>query len=86
MKKFPALHTISAIFRFISWVVGLLTIVMIVVTLLGKFEVPTIGTLGKYAAAGAILLIGGLYALVLHAAGELIMVALAIEENTRKKE
>jgi hypothetical protein len=26
MKKFPALHTISAIFRFVSWIVGLLTI------------------------------------------------------------
>jgi hypothetical protein len=86
MKRFPALHTISAIFRFVSWIVGLLTIVMIVVTLLGKFEVPTFGALGKYAAAAAILLAGGLYALVLHAAGEMIMVALAIEENTRKKE
>jgi hypothetical protein len=86
MKKFPALHTISAIFRFLSWIVGLLTIVMIVVTLLGKFEVPAFSSLGKYAAAAAILLAGGLYALVLHAGGELIMVALAIEENTRKKE
>jgi hypothetical protein len=86
MKKFPALHTISTIFRFVSWIIGLLTIVMIVVTLLGKFEVPTFGALGKYAAAVAILLAGGLYALILHAAGEMIMVALAIEENTRKKE
>jgi len=86
MKKFPALHTISAIFRFVSWIVGLLTIALVVITLLGKFEVPTIGTLGKYAAAAGILLAGGLYALILHAAGEMIMVALAIEENTRKKE
>jgi hypothetical protein len=86
MRKFPALHTISAIFRIISWIVGLLTIFLIVVTLLGKFEVPAFGALGKYAASAAILLAGGLYALILHAAGELIMVALAIEENTRKKE
>jgi hypothetical protein len=86
MKKFPALHTISAIFRILSWIVALLTVALVVITLLGKFEVPTFATLGKYAAAAAILLIGGLYALILHAAGELIMVALAIEENTRKKE
>ncbi len=57
MRKFPALHTISAIFRIISWIVGLLTIFLIVVTLLGKFEVPTFGALGKYAAAAAILLL-----------------------------
>jgi hypothetical protein len=86
MKRFPALHTISAIFRFLSWVVALLTIVMIIVTLIGKFDVPTFGVLGRYAAAVAILLIGALYALILHAGSELIMVALAIEENTRKKD
>lgn len=86
MKKFPALHTISAVFRVLSWVIALATVVLIVVTLIGKFDVPTFGSLGKYVAAASILLIGGLYALILHAAGELIMVALAIEENTRKKE
>ena len=86
MKKFPALHTISAIFRILSWIVGILTLVMVIVTSLGKFELVQLDAFGKIGAAAIILLIGGLYALILHAGGELIMVALAIEENTRKKE
>ena len=86
MKHFPALHTISAIFRILSWVVGLVTLAVVVLTLLGKFEMPQVGVFGKYAGAGIILLAGGLYSLILHAFGELIMVALAIEENTRKKD
>ncbi len=86
MKHFPALHTISAIFRILSWIVGLLTLVIVVLTLLGKFELPQVGVFGKYGGAGILLLAGGLYSLILHAFGELIMVALAIEENTRKKE
>jgi hypothetical protein len=84
MKHFPALHTISAIFRILAWIVGLLTLVIVVLMLLGKFQVSQIGALGKYGAAGITLLAGGLYTLILHAFGELIMVALAIEENTRK--
>jgi hypothetical protein len=84
MKKFPALHTISAIFRILSWIVGLLTIALVIATALGKFQLVQIGTLDKLWLAGAYLLIGGLYSLILHAAGELIMVAIAIEENTRK--
>jgi hypothetical protein len=86
MKKFPALHTISAIFRILSWIVGLLTIVLVVATGLGKIQLFQIGTLDKWALAAMYLLVGGLYSLILHAAGELIMVALAIEENTRKKD
>jgi hypothetical protein len=84
MKKFPALHTISAIFRILSWVVGLLTIALVVATALGKFQLAQFGTLNQYIMAGVYLLLGGLYALILHAAGEMIMVFLAIEENTRK--
>ena len=84
MKHFPALHTISALFRILSWIVGLLTLTLVVLMLLGKFQVPQIGAFGKYGAAGLTLLAGALYTLVLHAFGELIMVALAIEENTRK--
>jgi hypothetical protein len=86
MRKFPALHTISAIFKIFSWVIALLTIALVIVTLIDKFQIVTISSLGKIGAAAVILLIGGFYALILHAAGELIMVALAIEENTRKKE
>jgi hypothetical protein len=83
MRKFPALHTISAIFKILSWIVGLLTIVLVVVTALGKFQLAQFGTLNHFAMAAVYLLLGGLYTLILHAAGELIMVALAIEENTR---
>jgi hypothetical protein len=83
MRKFPALHTISAFFKILSWIVGLLTIVLVVVTALGKFQLFQIQGLNNLAAAGIILLAGAIYALILHAAGELIMVFLAIEENTR---
>jgi hypothetical protein len=84
MRKFPALHTISAFFKILSWIVGLLTIVLVVVTALGKFQLFQVQGLSHLAAAGIILLAGAIYALILHAVGEMIMVFLAIEENTRQ--
>ncbi len=84
MRKFPALHTISGFFKILSWIVGLLTIALVVVTALGKFQLFQIPGLSNLAAAGIILLGGAIYSLILHAAGEIINVFLAIEENTRK--
>ncbi len=83
MKKFPALHTISSIFKIMSWIVGIATAIMFFLTIAG---------LSQYSAGGGfitgllILLAGGFYALILYAIAEGILVILAIEENTRTKE
>ncbi len=81
---FPALRTISGIFKVFSWIIGVITLVLIVVALIGSYQLPQLALFNKFVAAGIILLIGGFYALMLHAAGEIIMVWLTIEENTRK--
>jgi hypothetical protein len=86
MKRFPALHTISAIFKILSWLVAIIAIVLAGVTIAGVLQTTVFGSLGNIVAAVIILFIGGFYALVLHAVAEIIFVFLAIEENTRKKE
>lgn len=82
MKKFPALHTISAIFKILALIAGIGTIIAFLVT---------IGGMSRYSPGGAFLtglliLIGGaFYTLMLYATAEGILVILAIEENTRKE-
>jgi len=81
MKKFPALHAISAILKILAVVVAIATIAMFVVIIAHIFQIssqnPILTGIG-------ILLGGGFYVLVLWALAEGILVILAIEENTRK--
>jgi len=81
MKKFPALHTISAILKIFAVVIGIAAIagfVGVITKVLPVYDqnVPLIGA--------AILLGGAFYLLMLWAMAEGILVILAIEENTRK--
>ncbi len=81
MKKFPALHTISAFLKILAVVVGIATIagfVAVIARVLPAYgqNLPLI--------AVAILLGGAFYVLMIWAMAEGILVILAIEENTRK--
>ncbi|MFX1514248.1 MAG: hypothetical protein ACFFCQ_16865 [Promethearchaeota archaeon] len=86
MTRFPALHTIAGLFKVLAWIAGGVTALLFILTVAG------VGSLSRYSYGGGvtaliagiiILLIGGFYVLVLYAFAEGILVALAIEENTR---
>lgn len=95
-KKFKALQTISAIFKVMAWLVAVLTVIGFLAMLIGgaalsqfgsrygagHIPVP-LGALGGIAMAFYILILGFVWFISLLAGAELIMVILAIEENTR---
>ncbi len=92
--KFKALRTISVIFKILAWIVVVFTIIGFFVMLVGgaalsqlgsRYGAPgLLGPLGGVAMAFYILIIGALWFISLLAAADLILVVLAIEENTRK--
>ena len=91
-KRFPALHVVSAIFKVMAWLVAVGDIIAIIVILTRKTQFALFSqtssnfNLGAspLVLAGIALLLGAFYFLVLYALAEGIMVAVAIEENTRK--
>lgn len=91
-KRFPALHVVSAIFKIMAWLVALGDIVAIIVILTRKTQFAFFSQTSSNFNLGAsplvlaviALLLGAFYFLVLYALSEGIMVAVAIEENTRK--
>jgi len=89
--RFPVLHIVSAIFKVLAWIVAVADIILIVVLLTRKTSLsftPTASNFNfggsPYFLAGIAFLLGVFYFLVLYALAEGIMVAVAIEENTRK--
>ncbi len=80
MKKFPALHTISSIFKVLAWIFGILAVIGSVLTMIGVSEYSVGGGFGT---GLLILLLGAFYTIMLYALSEGIIVILAIEENTR---
>ena len=83
MKKFPALHTISSIFKIMSWIVGITTAILILLFIVG---LARFGVGGNFLTGLLGVLVGGFFVLILYATAEGILVILAIEENTRTKE
>jgi len=93
-QKFKALRMISVILKIFAWIVAVFTIIGFFVMLVGgaalsqfgsRYGAPGIwGPLGGVAMAFYILIIGALWFLSLLAGADLILVILAIEENTRK--
>jgi len=97
-KKFKLLRTVSVIFKIIAWIVAFFTIIGFVGMLVGGAALSQFG--GQYGApkmvgpvwgvfmAFYILIIGAISFVSFLAGAELILVILAIEENTRalKKE
>ena len=92
-QKFKALRMISVILKVFAWIVAVLTIIGFLVMLVGgaalsqfssRYGAPGIwGPLGGVAMAFYILILGFIWFISLLAGAELIMVWLAIEENTR---
>ena len=90
-RRFPVLHVVSAIFKVLAWIVAAADIILIVVLLTKKTNfsfTPATSNFNfggsPYLLAGIAFLVGVFYFLVLYALAEGIMVAVAIEENTRK--
>lgn len=93
-SKFRTLRTVSVILKIIAWVVAALTIVGFIAMLVGGAALAQfggrygggIGALGPFGAVGIafyVLIIGAIWFVSLLAGAELILVILAIEENTR---
>ena len=91
-RRFPALHVVSAIFKVMAWLVAVGDIIAIVVILTRKTQFAFFSQTSSNFNLGAsplvlaviALILGAFYFLVLYALAEGIMVAVAIEENTRK--
>jgi len=98
-KKFTALRIVSVIFKVLAWIVAVLTVIGFIVMLVGGAAMSSImnrgyggygyggmGALGAFGGVGiafVILIYGALIFVSLLAAAEIILVILAIEENTR---
>jgi hypothetical protein len=92
-KKFKALRTISMIFKIIAWFIAVMTIIGFIVMIVGgaalsqyshRYGGPgLLGPLGGIAMAFYILILGAMWFISLLAGAEIILVILAIEENTR---
>lgn len=75
--KYPALRTISAVYKIFAWVIGIVTL-MIVIIALDKGDIGiTISLIS--------IVIGGLFVLGVLAVSESIKVFIDIEHNTRQK-
>jgi hypothetical protein len=93
-KKFNTLRIISTIFKVIAWVVAVFTIIGFFAMLIGGAALSQFshryganyfpfGAFGGVAMAFYILILGAIWFISLLAGAELIMVIIAIEENTR---
>lgn len=82
MKKFPAVHTISSMFKIMSWIVGIATVIVFVLSI---FQSTRHGFGSGFLTGLLGVLAGGFFVLILYATAEGILVILAIEENTRKE-
>ena len=93
-KKFNTLRIISVVFKVIAWVVAVFTIIGFFAMLVGGAALSQLGhrygadyfpfgAFGGVAMAFYILVLGAVWFISLLAGAELIMVILAIEENTR---
>jgi hypothetical protein len=79
-KKFKALRTISVIFKIIAWLIAVFTVIGFFGMLVGGAALSQIGS--KYGGSYGAPMMGPMWGIFL-AGAELIMVILAIEENTR---
>jgi hypothetical protein len=92
-KKYRTLRTVSVILKIIAWVVAALTVIGFIAMLVGGAALAQfggryggVGGFGPFGAVGIafyVLIIGTIWFLTLLAAADLILVILAIEENTR---
>jgi hypothetical protein len=90
--KFKTLRLVSVILRIIAWIVAALAIIGFIALLVGGAALSQfggrygLGAIGPYGAIGIafyVLIIGAIWFISLLAGADMIMVLLAIEENTR---
>ncbi len=95
-RKFTALRVISVIFKILAWIVAVFTVIGFIVMLIGGAALSglgrgyggyggmgALGALGGVGMAFGILIYGAFVFVSLLAAADMILVILAIEENTR---
>lgn len=92
-QKYKALRTISIVFKIVAWITAVLTIIGFFVMIIGGAALSSYGS--RYGAPGImgpmwgiimafyILVVGAISFVSFLAAADLILVLLAIEENTR---
>jgi hypothetical protein len=92
-QKYKALRTISVVFKIVAWIIAVFTIIGFFVMIIGGAALSSYG--GRYGApnimgpmwgifmAFYILVVGAISFISFLAAADLILVVLAIEENTR---
>ena len=92
-NKFKALRIISVVLKVIAWIVAVFTVIGFLAMLVGGAaltgfgarygNIPSFGPIGTVGMAFYILIIGAIWFISLLAGADLILVILAIEENTR---
>lgn len=92
-QKFKALRTISVVFKIVAWIIAVFTIIGFFMMIIGgaalssyggRFGAPSImGPMWGIIMAFYILVVGAISFISFLAAADLILVVLAIEENTR---
>ena len=92
-QKFKALRTISVIFKIIAWIIAVFTIIGFFGMIIGgtalssygsRYGAPYImGPMWGIVMAFYVLVVGAISFISFLAAADLILVVLAIEENTR---
>lgn len=81
-EKYPTLRLLSVILKVLAWVVGISTLIIFFVIVIGGTIAGRTGTGG----AVGILFVGIEYFILSYAGAEIISILLAIEKNTRKSE
>lgn len=86
-KRFPALRIIAVMFKVVAWLVLILGVVFALVIPLivpdATQPEPPSAQLVRWLMAGSVFVGAFIYWLIFYALAEVILVALAIEENTR---
>ncbi len=92
-NKFRALRIISIVLKIIAWIVAVFTVIGFLAMLVGGAalaglgsrygNMPSLGSISAVGMAFYVLIIGAIWFISLLAGADLILVILAIEENTR---
>lgn len=82
--RFPALRTISVLFKVMAWIVVVVGVIAALVVLAAPLPSSEGEGIARLLALGLTLLVTFFYWLILYAIAKAIGVILAIEENTRR--